>query len=500
VSILLPLLEKLCSEEETTVRDAAVDSLVKLVPKLPKPDVASKFVPLLKRLANGDWFTTRVSATGLFASAYPLVSDPLQTELRSLFNNLCNDDTPMVRKAAFHQLGKFSSSLQKSYFKTDVYPLIKTISQDDMDHMRMFAIHSCSALVKGPLETGEFASSILPIIESLTDDQSWRVRQELSLQYPDLCTNVTNDVGKKLLSNFAKLLKDREAEVRTAAANVLDQVCEKVRVGVLEYIVPCLDALAVDTVQNVRVNFSRCLVGLSPALGKDTAGKILVPLLQQLTKDEYYEVRNHIISRLDVLTDAIGAAGIVASVLPTLIDLAKDPKWRVRMGVIEKCALLAQVLGVKTFEKRLQPVIIGALSDHVFAIREIACQQIGLIVKEYTGKWAMEKLFPSAFAIYDKTTNYLHRMTCLLVIQQCAEPGGPEAIEKSLLPIVLQACTDDVPNVRIAAAKTLIELIPRMEKKVAQTKLQPLLQKMATDTDLDVLYFSQCAMQKIAKM
>lgn len=83
----------------------AVDSLVKLVPKLPKPDVASKFVPLLKRLANGDWFTTRVSATGLFAAAYPLVSDPLQTELRSLFNNLCNDDTPMVRKAAFTHLG-----------------------------------------------------------------------------------------------------------------------------------------------------------------------------------------------------------------------------------------------------------------------------------------------------------------------------------------------------------------------------------------------------------
>ena len=381
-----------------------------------------------------------------------------------------------------------------------MYPLIKTISSDDMDNMRMFAIHTCATLVKGPLESGEYLSSIMPIIESLTDDQSWRVRQELSTQYPELCNNVPADVGKRLLANYAKLLKDREAEVRTAAANVLDQVCDRVRVGVLEYIVPCLDALATDSVQNVRVNFSRGLVGLSPALGKETAGKILVPLLQQLTKDEYYEVRNHIISRLDVLTDAIGPAGIVASVLPTLIEMAKDPKWRVRMGVIEKCALLAAVLGVKTFEKRLQSVIIGALSDHVFAIRDIACQQIGLIVKEYGGKWAMDKLFPAAFAIYDKTTNYLHRMTCLLVIQHCAEPAGGEAIDKSLLPIVIQACTDDVANVRIAASRTLLELIPRMDKKVAQTKIQPLLQKMATDTDLDVLYFSQCALQKIAKL
>jgi len=54
--------------------------------------------------------------------------------------------------------------------------------------------------------------------------------------------------------------------------------------------------------------------------------------------------------------------------------------------------------------------------------------------------------------------------------------------------------------VRIAASKTLLELIPRMDKKVAQTKIQPLLQKMATDTDLDVLFFSQCALHKISKL
>lgn len=227
---------------------------------------------------------------------------------------------------------------------------------------------------------------------------------------------------------------------------------------------------------------------------------MLVPLLQQLTKDEYYEVRNNIISRLDLLTDAIGAAGIQQSVLPTLIDLSKDPKWRVRMGVVDKCALLAQVLGVKTFEKRLQPVIVGALSDHVFAIREVACQQIGLIVKEFGAKWAMEKLFPSAFAIYDKTTNYLHRMTCLLVVHHCAEPGGAEAIDKSLLPLVIQACTDDVANVRIAAAKTLSELIPIMEKKSAQAKIQPLLNKMLTDSDLDVKYFSSVAARKLQQL
>ena len=43
-------------------------------------------------------------------------------------------------------------------------------------------------------------------------------------------------------------------------------------------------------------------------------------------------------------------------------------------------------------------------------------RQIGGLVKLFGGKWAAEKFFPAAFAIYDKNTNYLHRMTCLLII------------------------------------------------------------------------------------
>ena len=54
---------------------------------------------------SGDWFTTRVSACGLFSCCYGGCLDAVQAELRSLFNNLCNDDTPMVRKAAFLALG-----------------------------------------------------------------------------------------------------------------------------------------------------------------------------------------------------------------------------------------------------------------------------------------------------------------------------------------------------------------------------------------------------------
>lgn len=254
-----------------------------------------------------------------------------------------------------------------------------------------------------------------------------------------------------------------------------------------------MDALVTDQVQAVRVAFSKSVINLAGSLGKETAAKVLKPLILQLCKDEAYEVRNHVIENIDLIADAVGPQGLQTSLLPALLDLAKDPKWRVRLAVISKSSLLAKHLGVKAFEKKLQSIMINSLSDHVYAIRERSCAQIGEIVAEYGGKWAAERFFPSAFAIYDKNTNYLHRMTCLLVIAACASSCPPDVIEKHLLPLVLQACTDDVPNVRLMAAKSATELVTRMDP-ASLAKLKPALKRLTQDSDIDAAFFSRATL------
>ena len=52
----------------------------------------------------------------------------------------------------------------------------------------------------------------------------------------------------------------------------------------------------------------------------------------------------------------------------------------------------------------------------ILALVKTFFAQIGLLVKEFGGAWATEKLFPSAFTIYDKSANYLHRMACLQIV------------------------------------------------------------------------------------
>ena len=521
----------------------------------------------------------------------------------------------MVRKSAFTQLGPYALTLQRQYLKSDVYPIVKAIAVDDMDSMRVYAIDACASLVT-IVDANDYANVLLPIIEALQDDASWRVRQALAISFSRLCNSVAvtwEGVGKRLFALYMKLLKDKEPEVRTAACQHLDAfiialakdhttaastasssssfsaaatasstttltqshastssssssaavppplptlnsaAVVSIREA-LEQSQSLLDSLTTDSTQNVKVAYSKAITGLCPVLGKDLSVKLIVPLLAALSKDEYYEVRHYIFSRLYLLAEYLGANNLSNHILPIVIELSKDSKWRVRYNIIDQSALLARHLGQQQFNKRILPVLIAALSDHVYAIRQLSCRQLGVIVKmrEYGGKWAVDKMLSSALVLYDKTTNYLHRMTCLLLIEECikergmehldpvdaigerdptstllavsatqqqqqlgengsssnsstAAAGGAadeaemvEMVDKTCLPIVVTACTDDVPNVRLAAAKCAITLLDsgKMDRKVLASRLGGLLQKMTQDTDPDVSYFAHVALRK----
>ncbi len=175
--LLLPLLESLSKVEETVVRDKAVQSLCKVGAQLPDNIINDAFTPLAKvriaaslpafmdvnmpfmdvnmpshtcsmvrarpvynfapswldiaqRLATGEWFTSRVSATGLFATAYPRCAVGLKAELRQLYSQLCRDETPMVRRAAAHKLGAFAKSVEREYVSRELMPLFTDLMQD----------------------------------------------------------------------------------------------------------------------------------------------------------------------------------------------------------------------------------------------------------------------------------------------------------------------------------------------------------------------------------
>ncbi|KAI7746738.1 hypothetical protein M8C21_011039, partial [Ambrosia artemisiifolia] len=162
-NVLLPPLETLCTVEETCVREKAVESLCRIGSQMKETDLVESFVPLVKRLAAGEWFTARVSACGLFHIPYPSAPENIKAELRSVYSQLCQDDMPMVRRSAATNLGKFAATMEPAHLKTDIMQIFEDLTQDDQDSVRLLAVEGCAALGK-LLEPQDCVKHILPVI------------------------------------------------------------------------------------------------------------------------------------------------------------------------------------------------------------------------------------------------------------------------------------------------------------------------------------------------
>ncbi|XP_074991115.1 serine/threonine-protein phosphatase 2A 65 kDa regulatory subunit A alpha isoform isoform X3 [Calonectris borealis] len=440
VHCLLPPLESLATVEETVVRDKAVESLRAVSHEHAPPDLEGHFVPLVKRLAGGDWFTSRTSACGLFSVCYPRVSSPVKAELRQYFRNLCSDDTPMVRRAAASKLGEFAKVLELEHVKSEIIPMFSNLASDEQDSVRLLAVEACVSIAQ-LLPQEELEGLVMPTLRQAAEDKSWRVRYMVADKFTE------------------ELVSDANQHVKSALASVI--------------------------------------MGLSPILGKDNTVEHLLPLFLAQLKDECPEVRLNIISNLDCVNEVIGIRQLSQSLLPAIVELAEDAKWRVRLAIIEYMPLLAGQLGVEFFDEKLNSLCMAWLVDHVYAIREAATSNLRKLVERFGQDWAQGTIVPKVLAMA-ADPNYLHRMTTLFCINVLSEVCGQEITTKQMLPTVLRMAADAVANVRFNVAKSLQRIGPILDSGTLQNEVKPVLEKLTQDQDVDVKYFAQEALSVLA--
>lgn len=223
---LLPPLESLATVEETVVRDKAVESLRQISQEHTPVALEAHFVPLVKRLASGDWFTSRTSACGLFSVCYPRASNAVKAEIRQHFRSLCSDDTPMVRRAAASKLGEFAKVLELDSVKTEIVPLFTNLASDEQDSVRLLAVEACVSIAQ-LLSQDDLEALVMPTLRQAAEDKSWRVRYMVADKFSELQKAVGPKIAlSDLIPAFQSLLRDCEAEVRAAAAHKVRELCE----------------------------------------------------------------------------------------------------------------------------------------------------------------------------------------------------------------------------------------------------------------------------------
>eukprot|EP00158_Paraphelidium_tribonemae_P005022 Partr_v1_DN27113_c0_g2_i6_m16046 putative (regulatory) subunit len=180
--VLFGPLENLATVEETVVREKAVESLGKVVEKCSAEQAEHYFIPLVKRLAGGDWFTSRSSACGLFTPVYKVAPTSFAEELKKLFATLCHDDTPMVRRAAATNMPRFTKKLEKASVIKEIVPLFNALAVDEQDSVRLLTVECCIAIAE-VLTHAECKVHLIASLRSLYSDKSWRVRYVIAEKF-----------------------------------------------------------------------------------------------------------------------------------------------------------------------------------------------------------------------------------------------------------------------------------------------------------------------------
>ena len=175
--VLLSPLENLAAIEEPLVREKAVESLNKICAELSQQQVEEYFIPLTMRLSKADWFTSKISATGLYSVPYSKAAPPSQESLRQHFGQLVHDDTPMVRRQAASNLAKFVKEMQVPIVIEEMIPLFQHLASDDQDSVRLLTVEILISIAE-VIPKGQQTShgTLVQALRNLFGDKSWRVR------------------------------------------------------------------------------------------------------------------------------------------------------------------------------------------------------------------------------------------------------------------------------------------------------------------------------------
>lgn len=217
-TVFIPILEVLAKSDETVVRDEASKSLIKISTALTDSDMQNVFSPMVIRLAQCDFFVGRVSSCALFQHAYPR-SNSMQERLRKKFLELCQEDTPMIRRACASKLGAFSTKLERDHVINELLPIFRQLSSDEQDAIRVLCIESLIPLAAS-LNKQDNCTFTLGSLLAAGEDKSWKVRLCFAKNFAKFASSFGKEItDSNLIQTFNSLLTENETEpeVRNAA-------------------------------------------------------------------------------------------------------------------------------------------------------------------------------------------------------------------------------------------------------------------------------------------
>lgn len=549
---LIQILLHLAPIEEPIVRDKAIDSLNKISLELTNDELIKIYLPIIKDLTDGNWFSKRSASCGLYQLVITKVNAQTRLDLLNLYLKLIVDDGPMVRRSAATHLPNVINKLTeytKEHASNEdpnevtnsdweiISQMFQSLINDDQDSVKFLSIDVLIAILDYFHEVNDqsYNSDILINSLKLISDESWRVRYTAADRFNKIAKNFATKEEdlSKLIEPFISLMKDNEGEVRKAVAKQLPDFCKllnnfsDLKPIILNKILPVINELSQDPQETVRSSLALNITELSSILSKESTIDKLLPVFLNMLKDDFPDVRLNIISNLSIVNETIGINLLTTNLLPAITELAQDSKWRVRLAIIEYIPKLAQQLGEEFFDKELLSLCLSWLWDSVYAIREASVKNLKQISEIFGTEWAEKFVIDKLILIKNNSNtkpinennddtihddnddstninfaNFIIRITCVFTITELIPVLDAKLLTTKVLPFLNDLVGDKVPNIRFNLALSYLKVaeVLKSDKDLIKNDILKNLNILANDSDTDVRFFANKSITEINQL
>ena len=484
---ILPLFLLLLGCEETVVRQSAVEGLRKLVLSFSEEQVQKDLIPMVINISNIEAFQWKVSACYLIRICYPKAGKEKE-KLVNLYFKLCEDETPIIKRTAAKEFGPLCLIIEKDTVKSEMLNCYKKF-MDESDTVRVTILPSIVQLSK-IFRDPELQKLHIQSINNASIDKSWRVRNELANLYPQFIDYFQNNPNSDLVQPICTLLRDSENEVKSSALKALNQVITKFSPeNVISKIVPTIRGLNNESNKETKSNIGLLLGPISKIIGYSSFNSNLGKIMDTLMKDENAEVRLGVVkSMYDIFISS--DVGLLNSINSFLGTMQKDTQYRIRECVYDTLGKLGVKYGLEIFKKNIEGLFFNYLMDNVASVRNIGIKNLPELIKQFGTDWVKNDLIPKlGNYLSEKNISYLNRMCVIHSVCVCAEFLNNKLNDELIIPILIKALKDNIPNVKFYTIK-LIEKINKYFDSSTKNKIEGNIKTLINDEDPDVKYFA----------
>lgn len=512
LSVILHVLESLSIIENHATWDVMVSAFKMVILSLDDNDVGSFIIPMMARHSISSSPTARIVPISLVAMVYSHVSEDVPVQLRGMFERMCSDDNPLVRRAVTSVIADLAIAAGPSAAAWTVQ-LLERATADSHDIVRIFAVKSCIQLATNlriilsakPNVTSEETEQALkllyvqmvPMVNTYASDSSWQVRLETARTLPMFCRAFGAEYADIFVDHFVAMVRDPTVEVRRACAeggyllsdelvelalrreasaaasgadelatlkqlslkDSTDEFVVAAQAKIMRSVLPATYRLATDVSVAVRQALAKT-VGKSLQLVGGAYYNDLVPIFAELLDDNQdANVRAALLEEVVRYFDS-SSETIESMIFPVIHSLLESPQWRVRVKFVQCVGSWAARIDDAVVPLEFADGCLQLLSDPVHDVRAAVCSTLPVLVKSLGRDWLAEKGVPCVTACL--TATFHARVTGLAALELLA--SELKAIEKlrDVIETVAAECKSKTANLRFRALRTLGVLVPAL--------------------------------------